>query len=191
MHEKKLREEWSVLVAAMRNVMDRQFSPRDQVVQELARHWMDLLRRTAIEEPDTLHDYDGTRLLEPGYQAPDGIDTKLFDYMSAALWAKHLTPEESQRLCANGPKQRNWPRLLAALREEMNRGVSVSSATVQQLFQQWETGLAELTAGDTELKRKWMTAVRSDPTLLTGSGVDTRLQHFLSRAHLAKDGWAA
>lgn len=191
MHDRKVRDEWPVLIAAVRNAMVRQLSPRDKIVQELARHWMDLLRRTAIEDPDVLHDYDGTQRLEPGARSPSGIDLKMLDYLSAALWAKHLTREESKRLCTGGPRQRDWPRLLSALREEMNRGASVASPVVQQLYDQWERGLDELTAGDTELRRKWMTAVRSDPALLTGSGVDTRLQNYLRRARLARDGWAA
>lgn len=186
MHEKKIRDEWPVLIAAMRNAKDRGFSPRDQVVQDLARHWIDLLRRTAMEDPDTLHEYDGTRLLETGYQSQNGIDIELFGYMSAALWAKHLGPDELQRLRPNGPKQREWPQLLSALRDEMNHGVSVSSPTVQQLFRQWESGLDELTAGDRELRHKWLTAARSDPALLAGAGIDIRLQNYLRRAQLAK-----
>lgn len=191
MHDKKVRDEWPVLIAAMRNAMNRQFSPRDQVVQELARHWIDLLRRTGMEDPDTLAEYDGTRLLDPAYQSQNGIDIELFGYMSAALWAKHLSADESKRLHTNGPKQREWPRLLSALRDQMNHGAGVASATVQQLYDQWESGLNELTAGDGELRRKWLTAVRSDPALLAGAGVDTRLQNYLRRAHLAKNGWAA
>lgn len=186
MHDTKLRDEWTVLVAAMRNAMDRNFSPRDPVVQELTRHWIDLLRRTATERPEALHDYDGTRLLEPDYVPPAGIDIKVFDYMSAALWAKHLTPDESQRLRTNGPKQREWPQLLSALREEMNRGAPAASAAVQQLYRRWESGLDELTAGDRELRHKWLTAARSDPALLAGAGIDIRLQNYLRRAHLAK-----
>lgn len=191
MHEKKVRDEWPVLIAAMRGAMDRQLSSRDQVVQELARRWMDLLRRTVSEDPDLLHDYDGTQPAEPGSRAQSGVDLKMLDYLSAALWAKHLTPDESNRLCTDGPQQREWPRLLSALREAMNRGASVASPAVQQLYQQWESGLDELTAGDMELRRKWMIAARSDPDLLAGSGVDTRLQNYLRRARLAKDGWAA
>ena len=183
---KKVTEEWAVLIAAMRNAMNRQFSPRDQVVQELARHWVDLLRRTGMEDPDMLPDYDGTRLLEPGYRPHNGIDIELFGYMSAALWAKHLSLDESKRLRPNGPKQREWPQLLSALRDEMNHGVSVTSPTVQQLFRQWESGLDELTAGDRELRHKWLTAARSDPALLAGTGIDIRLQNYLTRAHLAK-----
>lgn len=191
MHDPKLNEEWQILIAAMRNAMNRKFSPRDQVVQELARHWMDLLRRTSIEEPDLLHDYDGSQLRAPDYQSTRGIDNQLFDYLSAALWARHLSFDESQRLRPHGPHHRDWPRLLAALREEMNRGTSVASPVVQQLFRQWESGVDELTAGDAELRRKWMTAIRSDPALLAGLGIDTRLQHYLQRARMVREGLAA
>ncbi len=191
MQERNVRDEWPVLIAAMRNAMERQLSPRGQAVQVLARHWMDLLRRTAVEAPELLHEYDGTRRLEPGCPSTGGIDIEMLDFLSAALWAKHLTPDESNRLCTNGPRQREWPRVLYALREEMNRGASAASPAVQALLRQWESGLDELTAGDLELRHKWMTAVRSDPALLTGSGVDTRLHNYLRRARLAKEGWAA
>jgi len=191
MHEKKVRDEWPVLIAAMRSAMDRELSPRDPEVQALARQWMDLLRRTVSEDPDLLRDYDGTEPPEPGARSRSGVDLKMLDYLSAALWAKHLTPDESNRLCTDGPQQRERARLLSALREAMNRGASVASPAVQELFQQWESALDELTSGDMELRRKWMTAARSDPDLLAGSGVDTRLQNYLRRAHLAKGGRAA
>lgn len=191
MHDKKLREEWQVLIAAMHNAMNRRFSPRDQVVQELARHWMDLSQRTAIEDPDMLPDYDGSQLLLPEVQPAPGVDREMFDYLSAALWAKHLSLEEARRLHRDGPHHRDWPRLLSALRQEMNRGTPVTSPAVQQLFRQWESGVDELTAGDSELRRKWMTAIRSDPALLAGAGIDTRLQNYLQRARMAKEGMAA
>lgn len=191
MREKKVRDEWPVLIAAMRAAMKRRLSPRDPEVGQLAQRWMDLLRRTVCEDPEMLHEYDGTQRFEPGVTSQSGIDIAMLDYLSAALWAKHLTPDETSRLCTDGPKQREWPRLLGALREKMNRGVSVASPGVQRLYRKWESALDELTGGDVALKRKWMTAARSDPDLLAGSGVDTRLQNYLRRAHLAKEGWAA
>ncbi|HEX7043782.1 MAG TPA: TipAS antibiotic-recognition domain-containing protein [Burkholderiales bacterium] len=180
-----VREDWDALVAAVRAAMDRKLSPRAPEAQALARRWMDLLRRTAAEAPEILHDYDGTAPDE----SPGGVETALLDYLSAALWAKYLTPDEERRLRADGPGQRQRRRLLAALREEMNRGASAASAAVQQLYRQWESALDELTAGDRELRRKWITAARSDPDLLAGAGVDARLQGYLARAHCASRGW--
>lgn len=191
MQEEALRDAWAVLIAAMRNAMDRQLSPRDPTVQELARRWMDLLRRTVFEAPGLLHDYDGRQVLDADARWQGPVDRAMFDYLSAALWARHLSLDESSRLRTDGPKQREWPRLLSALREEMNRGTSVASPAVQQLVRRWESGLDERTAGDAELKRKWMTALRSDPSLFAGSGADPRLQNYLCRARLAKGGRVA
>jgi len=185
MTAKNLREEWAALVAAVRAAMERKLSPRTPEAQALARRWMDLLRRTTAEAPEILHDYDGTAPDE----ARSGADTTLLDYVSAALWAKYLTPDEERRLRADGPGQRERRRLLAALREEMNRGASPASPAVQQLYRRWESALDELTAGDSELRRKWITAARSDPDLLAGAGVDARLQGYLARAHCASKGW--
>ncbi|MFL6621114.1 MAG: TipAS antibiotic-recognition domain-containing protein [Sulfurifustis sp.] len=187
MQEKSVRDEWSALIAAMRGAMDRQLSPREPEVQALARQWMDLLRRTVSEDPDVLHDVDGTQPLEPGSPLQTGVDVTMLDYLSAALWAKYLTLDESKRLCLDGPKRNERARLLSALREEMDRGASVASPAVQQLFRQWERAVDELTAGDAELRRKWTTAARSDPDLLAGSGVDTRLQNYLRRAQLVRE----
>lgn len=186
MQEKRVQDEWPVLVAAMRDAMDRQLSPREPDVQALARRWMDLLRRTVSEDPDLLHEFDGTNPADSGSLSRSGVDVTMLDYLSAALWAKYLTLDESKRLCSDGPKRRERARLLSALREEMNRGASVASPAVQRLFQQWESALDELTSGDADLRSKWMTAARSDPDLLAGSGVDTRLQSYLRRAQLAK-----
>lgn len=186
-----VKDEWAALVAAMRSAMDRQRSPRESAVQVLARQWMDLLRRTVSEDPDVLHDFDGSTLIDPAASPRSGVDVGMLDYLSAALWAKYLTPDESQRLHTDGPKRRERARLLAALREEMNRGVSAASPAVQQLLQEWENTVDELTAGDAELRRKWTTAARSDPDLLAGAGIDTRLQSYLRRAQMAKRGSGA
>lgn len=191
MHDSRLKDEWSTLITAMRAALDLRISPREAAVQRLARHWVDLLRRTSIDDPELLHDYDGSQRLESDAPLSGEIESELLDYLSAALWARHLTLDESARLRTNGPKQRAWPRVLGALRDEMNCGASVMSPAVQKLYRQWEDGLDELTAGDDALRRKWMTAVRSDPALLATNGIDPRLQNYLRRAHLVKEMGAA
>jgi DNA-binding transcriptional MerR regulator len=181
------QDEWFPLIAAMRSAMERGLSPRDPEVQRLAQRWMDLLRHAAAEDPMLLNRYARMHRADPGVLLPRGVDMSMLEYLSAALWAKHLTLDEMERLRKDGPKQREWPRLIAALREEMNRGAAVTSPRVQELFRQWESLLEDLTQGDTMLSRKWMGAVRSDPDLWIGSGVDGRLQHYIQRARMARD----
>lgn len=191
MHEEPINHEWHALVAALREAMGRHLSPREPAVQLLARRWVDLLRRTAIEAPELLHDYDGTQPGAADANDDGAVVDPTFDYVSTALWAKHFSPDESRRLHPDGPRQRAWPRLLSALREAMNRGTPITSSGVQQLYRAWEDGVDELTAGDAALRQKWMTAFRSDPSLSVGAGIDIRLQHYLRRARLARDGEAA
>jgi hypothetical protein len=171
--------------------MERRLSPRDREVQSLAQRWMDLLRHTAAYDPTLLSRYARMHGAEPGEPLYSGVDMTMLEFLSAALWAKHLKLDEMERLRKDGPKQRQWPSLIAALREEMNRGAAVHSPRVQQLFRQWESLLDDLTQGDAQLTRKWIAAVRSDPDLLIGSGVDGRLQHYIQRARMAKDGQVA
>lgn len=182
------RDEWPPLIAAMHSAMNRGLSPRDREVQRLAQRWMDLLRHDAAYDPTLLNRYARMHRAEPGEPLPDGVDTAMLEYLSTALWAKHLTGDEMGRLRRDGPRQQEWPGLITALREEMNRGTSVSSPRVQALFQQWECLLDDMTQGDSVLSRKWNVAVRSDPDLWIGSGVDGRLQHYVQRARIARDG---
>lgn len=182
---------WPPLIAAIRGAMQRGLSPRDREVQQLAQRWIDLLRHAAVRDPTLLARYARMNRAEPGEPLHSGVDMAMLDYLSAALWAKHLSLDEIERLRKDGPKQRDWPRLVAALREEMNRGAAVSSPRVQELFRQWESLLDDLTQGDAALTQKWIAAVRSDPDLLMGSGVDGRLQHYIQRARLAKEGQVA
>jgi DNA-binding transcriptional MerR regulator len=185
------QDEWPPLIAAMRSAMERGLSPRDREVQRLAQRWMDLLRHGAAYDSTLLGRYARMHRADPGEPLPDGVDTAMLDYLSAALWAKHLTGDEMERLRKDGPKQQEWPDLIAALREEMNCGTAVSSPRVQELFRRWEGLLDDMTQGDVALSRKWNVAVRSDPDLWIGSGVDGRLQHYVQRARIARDGQAA
>jgi len=179
--------EWPPLVASMRRAMERKLSPSDPEVQRLAQRWMDLLRHSAAYDSTLLTRYARMHRAESDEPLQDGVDMAMLEYLSAALWAKHLTGDEMRRLRKDRPKQREWPRLIAALREEMNRGTAVNSPRVQELFQQWEILLDDLTQGDPTLTHKWNAAVRSDPDLLMESGVDFRLQHYIRRARVAKE----
>lgn len=185
--QEETRSEWPALIAAMRSAMERGLSPRDREVQRLAQRWMDLLRHTAAYDSTLLSRYARMHRAEFDEPLPDGVDRAMLEYLSAALWAKHLTLDEMERLRKDGPKQQEWPRLIAAFREEMNRGTAVHSSRVQELFQEWETLLDDMTRGDAALSRKWNAALRSDPDLWTGSGVDGRLQHYIQRARVAKE----
>jgi DNA-binding transcriptional MerR regulator len=186
-----IREEtpdaWPALIAAMRSAMERGLSPRDREIQRLAQRWMDLLRHTAAYDSTLLSRYARMQRAEFDEPLPDGVDTAMLEYLSAALWAKHLTLDEMERLRKDGPKQCEWPSLIAALRDEMNRGTAVRSPRVQELLREWESLLDDLTQGDATLSRKWIAAVRSDPDLWIGSGVDGRLQHYIQRARMAKE----
>ena len=185
------QDEWPPLIAAMRRAMERGLSPSEREVQHLAQRWMDLLRRNAAYDSTLLNRYARMHREEPGEPLQNGVDMAMLEFLSAALWAKHLTLDEMERLRKDGPKQREWPRVINALREEMNRGTAVHSPRVQELFRQWESLLDDLTQGDPTLTHKWNAAVRSDPDLLMESGVDGRLQHYIRRARVAKDGQVA
>lgn len=79
-----------------------------------------------------------------------------------------------------------WPRLIAAMRAEMERGADPASAPVQALARRWQELVAEFTGGDRGIERSLARVHREEGPALReryGEGVPgPELFEYVSRA---------
>lgn len=75
-----------------------------------------------------------------------------------------------------------WPRVIASVREEMDRGTDPSHAAVRSLAERWMELVRVFTGGDPGLEA-WLLAVHQrEPERAARHGVDPRLFGYLGRA---------
>ena len=75
-----------------------------------------------------------------------------------------------------------WPPLLQAVREAMERGVPPDSIALQPLARQWMDLAARWMNGDLSLLKRWGRMVREQPGLPLPSGMDRALLEYIDQA---------
>lgn len=81
----KRSSEWPPLVAQVRTAMDKGSAPDSPEVQALARHWFDLFRSFAGDDPATQKKIRTALENEPALTESGFIDAAMRDYMKAAM----------------------------------------------------------------------------------------------------------
>lgn len=114
-----------------------------------------------------------------------------------AMYEKHLTPEQlekvRQRKEVVGQEridevQAEWPRLIAQVRAEMEKGTDPASAAVQQLARRWMSLVEEFTGGDAQLGHAVRTMYEEEPDLRAKTGLDPAIFEYVSKAVAAGKG---
>jgi DNA-binding transcriptional MerR regulator len=110
------------------------------------------------------------------------------------MFEKYYTQEQLHQLSQRGAQlgddqiravQDEWPRLIAAMRAEMDKGSDPRSPAVQPLAARWRELLELFTGGDAGIRKAAATAIRSEPRLqqqMQQTGLDARLCEFVGRA---------
>ena len=75
-----------------------------------------------------------------------------------------------------------WPALLQAVREAMERGVPTDSLELQPLARQWMDVSARWMDGDLALLNRWGRMLREEPGLPLPSGMDRSLLEYINQA---------
>jgi MerR family transcriptional regulator, thiopeptide resistance regulator len=78
-----------------------------------------------------------------------------------------------------------WPRLIAAVRAERDRGTDPADPAVQALARRWKELIAMFTGGDPGIHKALETAWQNEPQARHQMGLDPELHDYVSRA------WAA
>jgi DNA-binding transcriptional MerR regulator len=95
--------------------------------------------------------------------------------------------------------QAEWPPLLQAIRDAMDRGVPADAIELQPLARRWMDVSARWTNGDVGLLKRWGNMLREQPSVPLPAGMDRTLLAYIDQAiqlrltvlakHLGADEW--
>jgi DNA-binding transcriptional MerR regulator len=106
---------------------------------------------------------------------------------------KEFTPEELREIKARGAElgearirdvEAEWPRLIAQVRAEMEKGTDPTSETVRALVKRWRELVREFTGGNPNIERKLRAKYTTEPELRQRSGIEPALMEYVGKAML-------
>jgi DNA-binding transcriptional MerR regulator len=118
--------------------------------------------------------------------------TRLIEGMN--MIERHYTPEQLAELAERRSQlgddhirevEAEWPRLIAAVKAEMERGTDPASETVQALARRWSALVAEFTGGNPGIAASLSTMYKSEPAVAQQQGLDPALFAYIGRAQRA------
>ncbi|HWJ94387.1 MAG TPA: TipAS antibiotic-recognition domain-containing protein, partial [Telluria sp.] len=86
--------EWPQLIAKVRTAMDDGLAPGSPEVQALARHWFDLFRSFAGDNPATQAKIRQALMTEPALTEDGWVDAAMRDFIRAAMEAMRQAPRD-------------------------------------------------------------------------------------------------
>jgi DNA-binding transcriptional MerR regulator len=103
----------------------------------------------------------------------------------------HYTPDQREALRRQAASvgearirevEAEWPRLIAEVRAEMERGTDPSAARVQALARRWTALVEEFTGGDAAIASSLRRVYEQEPEARNMSGVDPALLEYVAKA---------
>ena len=122
---------------------------------------------------------------------PVSADDFLFTIEAIHMYEKHFTPEELERIKKRGEivgaerikeVEAEWPKLIAEVRAEMDKGTDPKSPKVQALARRWMGLVNEFTGGDKQIAQKVKTMYAQESSLQQRTGLDPKLFEYVNRA---------
>lgn len=110
------------------------------------------------------------------------------------MFEKHYTEEqlrqiEERRQVVGEERirevQEEWPRLIAEVRAEMDKGTDPASEPVQQLARRWMGLVREFTGGDPGIQQSLNRMYKEEPSLQARTGIDPALSEYIGKAMAA------
>ena len=110
---------------------------------------------------------------------------------------KHFSPEQLESLKkreealgpeAIGAAQEEWPRLIASVREAMEKGTDPESEEVQQLAKRWKGLIQAFSGGDAGIESSLAGMYRAEPDKAAQQGLDPALFRYIGAAMRAGTG---
>jgi hypothetical protein len=119
------------------------------------------------------------------------VDEILQTIEDMTMYEKHYTPEQvewlKQRAAQLGPEriqqvEAEWPKLIAQVRAEMEKGTDPGSPRVQALAKRWKELVLEFTGGDPGIQAALRKVYQNEPSASERSGIDSALSAYVERA---------
>lgn len=104
---------------------------------------------------------------------------------------KYYTPEQIRDIKERGAKlgeahikavEAEWPRLIAQVREEMQKGTDPTSERVRALAKRWKELVEEFTGGDPGIVDALRRMYAQEPTVRERTGIDAAMGEYIGRA---------
>jgi len=161
------------------------FSPRDVLRKRLG----ELRLRIADEERLARR----LEALDQRFASRDEatLDELIDTLETLTMFEKYYTPEQleqlKQRADALGPEriaavQAEWPKLIAAVKAEMERGTDPGDPKVRSLAKRWDELVALFTGGDAAIASSLRALYRGEPAVREQNGLDPGVMEFLKKA---------
>jgi MerR family transcriptional regulator, thiopeptide resistance regulator len=122
---------------------------------------------------------------------PVSADEFLTTIEAIAMYEKHFTPEEMERIKKRGEVvgaerikevEAEWPKLIAEVRAEMEQGTDPKSPKVQALAKRWMALVNEFTGGDNQIAQKVKKMYNEEPQVQQRSGLDPKIFAYVNEA---------
>jgi DNA-binding transcriptional MerR regulator len=104
---------------------------------------------------------------------------------------KHFTPEQLEALAARREAlgadaireaEEEWPRLIAQVREEMQKGTDPASPVVQELAARWKALVQAFSGGDIGIESSLGKMFKAEPQMAADQGLDPEIFQYVGRA---------
>lgn len=107
------------------------------------------------------------------------------------MFEKYFTEEQRQTLKERGDQlgpeaikavEEEWPRLIAAVREEMQKGTDPRSERVRELAKRWRELLNAFSGGDQKMEASAAKMYRQEPQVAQQYGLDSEVFKYIGEA---------
>jgi len=107
------------------------------------------------------------------------------------MYDKYYTTEELEQLKKRREEvgderirevEQEWPRLIAEVRAEMEKGTDPTDPRVQQLAQRWMSLVNEFTGGDPKIAAKVKQMYQQEPSVRQQTGIDPAMFEYIRKA---------
>lgn len=122
------------------------------------------------------------------------VDDFIQTLEALTMFEKHFTPEQLQEINARGQQigperigevEAEWPRLIAQVRTEMEKGTDPASAAVQDLARRWKELLREFTGGNPGIQQGLNRMYAEEPEVQSRTGIDPAIMEYIGKAFAA------
>lgn len=174
------------LVEETRAAIQAQAPPDSPRAQGLARRWMDISMHWMQNDCNLVERWWHMSAKEAASKVLTGGEPEIQRYIAKAVELRHavllkyLTLDEMKRL-HKGLEDR-WAALEKAARKAIKQKLALGSAQVHQLVDQWNGLMDDLTDHDPTIKKKFITALESEPFLQLGSPLSPEVRSLVRRA---------
>ena len=125
-------------------------------------------------------------------QDADGAGNDVLETLEMlTMFEKYLTEEQLATLAERKEQlgaqhiadvEAEWPRLIAAVRAAMERGVDPAAAELQPLVRRWQELVREFTGGDPQIAGAVRKMYAGEPAVRQRTGLDEGIMEYVGRA---------